>query len=1235
MEDIVKRLIILLSLLLSFGLALNAEQVIIGDYQNGVRLLRDSPGEIQVEMTLGDFERETVTIDGNTYYQPSLKKSGLTLQKGLPQVPILASSVIIPGSASMQMQIIDSEYIELPMAIAPSKGNLTRDIDPALVPYSFADFYQGDSHYPQAPAELSSPFIIRDYRGITVHFYPFIYYPETGLTRIYTRLKVQLSENGIDMNNALISSRNSFAKEFASIYQGLFLNFSPAKYPSLAEEGRILVITHTMFENTIQPWVDWKRQIGFDVSVVNIQTIGSTGAQVKTYIQNQYDLDDGLMFVQLMGDAPQVPTLMSGGGGSDPSMTLLAGNDYYPDIYIGRFSAQTVAEMQTQVQRSIYYERDIQSGATWLETGMGIASNEGGSGQGDNNESDQQHMENIRTKLLNYGYSSVDQMYQAFGSTATNVGNNLNSGRALVNYVGHGSNTSWVATGFNNNNVNSLTNDNKLPFILSVACVNGNFVSITCFAEAWMRATNNSTGAPTGAIAIYASTVNQSWAPPMSAQDESIDLLVDEEKQTIGGYFFNGASRMTEKYPSGGSDEFKNWTIFGDASLMIRTKDPVELFTDYNPVLLIGMDSLSLTTEANARITLSNDGVIYGRAVADAAGAAVINLETLPVEPMDLTLTITAFNKVTHLGTVEVLPADGPYLIVTGIQVTDDEGGAPEFGEIVTVQVQMDNVGNDPAESVNVSVSSDDPYISIIGEPELIDDIGANSSGATVLGIDIQISDFVSDQYIATFTVVIEVEGADDFVSEYAMTINAPQLEFGGYQVDDLEGNDNGRIDPGETFILSIPFNNIGHAASPEGQTSLIINGAETIITPILTDFDPISVGSGAVSMYSVSLSSQVQPGSTIQIIAMVTYGNYTETKAYNVSVGILVDSFENGLTDFPWSFEGGNWTIDTVAHQGSYSVRSASIPHNQSTAMSITLSSSLDGIISFWKKLSSEQDHDYLRFYVNGQLKNVWSGEQDWSQASYMVASGTNTYRWEYIKDSSVSSGSDCVWLDEVTFPANTVQTGTPTIVIDTSLLDFGNLDIGSEASLPITISNTGDASMLGSLQVPQPYTLDATSAEFVSNLNYVLAPGEVLEYSIGFRPNAEGVYPAYLIIYSDDPNAQVTNVSLMGSATPISNQDGISPLITELGANYPNPFNPTTTISFSLKERGPVAINIYNILGQKVKTLHTGETPAGNHHLSWNGKDDKNNNVASGVYFYKMQSREYTNTRKMILMK
>ncbi len=95
------------------------------------------------------------------------------------------------------------------------------------------------------------------------------------------------------------------------------------------------------------------------------------------------------------------------------------------------------------------------------------------------------------------------------------------------------------------------------------------------------------------------------------------------------------------------------------------------------------------------------------------------------------------------------------------------------------------------------------------------------------------------------------------------------------------------------------------------------------------------------------------------------------------------------------------------------------------------------------------------------------------------------------------------------------------------------------------------------------------------------------------------------------------------------------ILPLITELRGNYPNPFNPITTISFSLVEAGNVSINIYNMRGQLVKTLVNAELENAYHEVSWNGKDNNGKNTASGVYFYTMRTQNYNSTKKMILMK
>jgi len=88
-------------------------------------------------------------------------------------------------------------------------------------------------------------------------------------------------------------------------------------------------------------------------------------------------------------------------------------------------------------------------------------------------------------------------------------------------------------------------------------------------------------------------------------------------------------------------------------------------------------------------------------------------------------------------------------------------------------------------------------------------------------------------------------------------------------------------------------------------------------------------------------------------------------------------------------------------------------------------------------------------------------------------------------------------------------------------------------------------------------------------------------------------------------------------------------------LGNAYPNPFNPETEISFSLPERAEVSLVIYNILGEKVKTLVNGEMSAGTHTVSWKGNDEAGNKVSSGIYFYRMQAGDFTQSKRLTLLK
>jgi hypothetical protein len=169
-----------------------------------------------------------------------------------------------------------------------------------------------------------------------------------------------------------------------------------------------------------------------------------------------------------------------------------------------------------------------------------------------------------------------------------------------------------------------------------------------------MRATHN--GNPTGAIGIYASSINQSWNPPMAAQDESNDLLVQDSKRSFGGLCYNGSMLMIDEYAYDGEDMFKTWHVFGDPSLRVRTDTPATLAVQHPGT----MDSRSTTYTVTvpgvegALCGLSYNGEFIGSALTDPLGVAVIGIEAALPEEEDILLTVTGYNRIPAFETVSV-----------------------------------------------------------------------------------------------------------------------------------------------------------------------------------------------------------------------------------------------------------------------------------------------------------------------------------------------------------------------------------------------------------------------------------------------------------------------------------------------------------------------------------------------------------------------------------------------------
>lgn len=878
-----RNLLLLLLIVMSLSI-FGTQSLQLGSTPNGFRVIASTETETHIQYNIGSFENRTVIINGETYQHISLGNEGISQEKGYPELPVFNRSIIIPASALMQIDVYDIEYRDIDMKVAPSKGVITRDQNPEKVPYTFGTAYAQNLFYPAAIATLSEPYIMRDYRGITIRTNPFAYNPAAGILRVYTSFKVRVFASGSDSTNILNGQRASIERAFLPIYQNHFINYEAYRYTPVNDSyGKLLVICHTNYMTQILPYVNWKRQKGIETELIQWSTIGTTAAQLQTYIQNRYNADNSIAYIQLVGDAPQIPTLSSGGGGSDPSFSLVAGSDNYPDIFIGRFSAETTAQVTAQINKAIVYERDLTTSATWLSRAMGIASSEGGGSQGDNGESDIAHMNIIRTKLMNYGYSSVDQVYDP-GATAATVSTNVNAGRGFINYVGHGSDTSWVTSGFNSTNATNLTNGSMTPVIMDVACVNGNFVSITCFAEAWMRNANG------GAVTIYASTINQSWNSPMRAQDEFTDLLIAEQKFSAGGLYYNSSCKMMDIYGnttgSDGVNMFKTWTIFGDASLLVRSKTPQAMTVNHPASIILGANTINVSTGvANALIALTHNNTIYARGYTNSSGNAVLTLVNAPQTALDYTITATAFNKVTYIGSISQIVGNGPFLAVNNVNYTDTNNSTPEYHESGSFAFTVQNIGVGSAPDVIATLSSNSPVINISQSTMNLGTIAAGGNINIPSGFLFQIANGIVNGSSAAFSIQL-VSGSDTWNHDFSISLAAPAYSFGTLSITEIGGNGNGQLDPGETATISLNLLNTGAASGIAGTAFLsgTTNGISIITSEV--SFPAISAGGSHLLSFQISASSSMSAGSIATLAISAIAGAYNASSTIEMEVG-------------------------------------------------------------------------------------------------------------------------------------------------------------------------------------------------------------------------------------------------------------------------------------------------------------------------------------------------------------
>ena len=664
-------------------------------------LVASSENQITVNMQVPGFYTFEVTTPRGEANIISVPRTVSTAAAGEPNLPMIAVPVIIGDRALMHIEVAESEFTDYEnIEVAPSKGDFPRSIDPEEVPYTYGECYSQDAFFPAQIAILDEPYIHRDVRGQNMMIVPFQYNPVTKVLRVYNRLTLSMVKDGDDNRNIIENRMRNFSldPEFKAMYENRYINYaeSMSRYTPIEEAGELLIICHDAFMTAMQPFVAWKKQIGRPTTMVGTSTAGATAEAIKSYITNYYNSHPNLTDVLLVGDVAQIPGVyISAGSGSygysgygDAQYGQTVGTDYYNELIIGRFCCENEAQVTNHVNKVLNYERDLNASATWLPIGQGVSKNEGAGG-GHYGEADYEHIDLIRDDLLDYNYTTVHRDYQGvsgISSSAAIISQHINEGVSIINYCNHGSETSWGVFSYSNSHVNALTNDYKLPYIISVACLNGKYDrSGDCFAEAWMRATNNSNGNPTGAIGGMFSYISQTWQPPMSGQDEMVDILVELQssniRHTMGGVSANGNMAILDLGANQNANKgtYNTWILYGDPTLTLRNAVPTDMGVTHASSMSTSATNFTVnaTNGNGALATLTRNGEIMGSATIN-NGTCNITFAA-PGTTGTATLTVFGYNKITYIATINITGGGGTQYNVT-VSANPTAGGTVTGG---------------------------------------------------------------------------------------------------------------------------------------------------------------------------------------------------------------------------------------------------------------------------------------------------------------------------------------------------------------------------------------------------------------------------------------------------------------------------------------------------------------------------------------------------------------------------
>ncbi len=844
-------------------------------------LTEKSDLKLELTNTVGFIKFAFVETEKGTFARVQVDHYAKSQQVGNPELPVRGRLIEIPQDATPVVTIKSYTLKEyklsdngVPYKLIPCQGSQSKC-------GNSAEFFWNKENYKTdafTQSELVTVDVLGQMRAVRIgriNIHPIQYNPVKNTIRVYEDLRFEVAFKGANLAKTNRLKERYYSPYFEATYRQL-LNYSrPVSRDTLTHYPvKYAIVSDRMFEEQLQPFIEWKTKKGFNVVVGYTDVIGNTKENIKAWLENLYNFgtteDPAPSFALFVGDIAQVDVWNNGDGVTDRNSCEYT-NDLFPELYYGRFSAETTTQLQPYIDKTLEYEQYTMPNPAYLDTVVMIAGMDSGHGNDWGNGQ-------INYGTINYFNEAHDifsntYLYPNSGSQSAAIIQNISDGVSFANYTAHGSPNGWYDPSFTISDIPTLQNQGKYGLLIGNCCSTSEFQT-DCFAEELLRAQNKGAlGYIGGSNSTYwdedyyfgvgVGTISENPPPYEQTGLGNYDRAWHDHGEPYADWFttmdqhvFAGNFAVSE---SGSSAEQYYWDIYnlmGDPSLMIYYSVPDAMAVTAPTSIIIGMNSISVTAAPYAYVALSMAGVLKTATQADSLGNATLTFDPFTT-PGTADIVITAQNYQPYISTIQVIPAGGPFVTYqyhwVNDTVTGNGNGQIDFDEEVNLSVSMENVGDGDADSVMVTLSANnDSYVTLEDSTENYGLIAANDSVFIENAFRIAVSADVPDGHIINFS-LSAVYNSDTSMSAFNEMVHAPNLMMESWSINDSTGNGNGKLDPGETADFLITMKNTG-TTEATNVLGLLSSGNEYVtINSTSVSYGDLNPDSSRVETYSVT----------------------------------------------------------------------------------------------------------------------------------------------------------------------------------------------------------------------------------------------------------------------------------------------------------------------------------------------------------------------------------------------